>query len=82
MDSVLKNHLSERGKLKRLEKMFWCQCVRNTIENGIWESYPKDWLTVIFLVSERKTELIFGMANIYVYIIKFSYPDYKYVLTG
>ena len=29
-----------------------------------------------------KTELIFGMGNIYVYIIKFSYPDYKYVLTG
>ena len=40
------------------------------------------WLTVIFLVSEGKTELIFGMANIYVYIINFSYPDYKYVLTG
>ena len=43
---------------------------------------PMDWLTVIFLVSERKTELIFVMANIYVYIKKFSYPDYKYVLTG
>ena len=56
--------------------------MRYTIENGIRESYPKDWLTVIFLVSERKTELIFVMANIYVYIIKFSYPDYKYVLTG
>ena len=46
------------------------------------ETCPMAWLTVIFLVSEGKTELIFGMDNIYVYIIKFSYPDYKYVLTG
>ena len=62
------DHLSERGKIEEKEKMFCCQCVRYTIENGKRESYPKDWLTVIFLVSERKTELIFVMANIYVYI--------------
>ena len=66
MDSVKKNHLSERGKLKRKLKMFCCQCVRNTIENGIWESYPKDWLNCD--IFKRKTELIFGIANIYVSI--------------
>ena len=71
-----------KGKIVEKEKIFCCQCVRNTIENGKRESCPMDWLTVIFLVSEGKTELIFGMDNIYVYIIKFSYPDYKYVLTG
>ena len=70
MDSVLKNHLSERGKLKRLEKMFCCQCVRNTIENGIWESYAKDWLNCD--IFKRNTELIFGMANIYDSIKKWS----------
>ena len=74
MDSVKKiNHLSERGKIEEKEKIICCQCVRDTIENGKRESCPKDWLTVIFLVSERKTELIFGMANIYVYIIKFAF---------
>ena len=45
------------------------------------ETDPMAWLTEIFLASEGKQNWFLGWV-INVYIIKFSYPDYKYVLTG